>query len=305
MFLLLWISQAPTSTPTLLLGRTLTHPEHKKLTQQLQEQRTELSSRPELFNSPLITINLCLPGATRVADSTWHSVEAAVLRTAVTAFSLPPFFSVPAKYILMTHCKISCRDFHFFIKGTRVYFLQGFPFSPLQLHCGTVTAAPNPLHNRNCISLLTQCSDPMQTLAARRGTVGSVGRSLAHSLSTDTAYADCREEWERGGGNKKGWLDNAVESPCKILQWHVQRSAMEKRISCQQQVSNFIPTSTCRHMCTHTHTSTLFPRSEETCQGEALAVHFTRNSFLSYQCTGYFNSALPIHKNPAVVSPCI
>lgn len=146
MFLLLRIiriSQAPTSTPTLLLGRTWTHPEHKTLTQQLQEQTTELSSRPELFNSPLITINLCLPGVTRVADSTWHSVEAAVLRTAVMAFPPPPFFNAPAKYILMTHCKISCKDFHLFYKRhTCVWFLAGIPFLPAattlwHCHCST------------------------------------------------------------------------------------------------------------------------------------------------------------------------
>lgn len=81
-------------------------------------------------------------------------------------------------------------------------FKQGFPFS-LQLPYGTVTAALNTLHNKNCISLLTQCSDPMQTLAARRGTVGSAGRSLAHSLSTDTAYADWREEGEKEQERKK------------------------------------------------------------------------------------------------------
>lgn len=34
---------------------------------------------------------------------------------------------------------------------------------------------------------LTQCRDPMQTLAAIRGTVGSEGRSFMHSRSRDTA----------------------------------------------------------------------------------------------------------------------
>lgn len=43
----------------------------------------------------------------------------------------------------------------------------------------------------------------MQTLAASRGTVGSVGRSLAHSLSTDTAYAD----W--GSGREEEEIKNA------------------------------------------------------------------------------------------------
>lgn len=49
-------------------------------------------------------------------------------------------------------------------------------------------------------ALLTQCRGPMQTLAARRGTVGSAGRSFAHSLSTETACAD----WARGKG-RRGW----------------------------------------------------------------------------------------------------
>lgn len=47
----------------------------------------------------------------------------------------------------------------------------------------------------------------MQTLAARRGTVGSAGRSLAHSLSTDTAYADWREEGEKEQERKKKKAD--------------------------------------------------------------------------------------------------
>lgn len=69
----------------------------------------------------------------------------------------------------------------------------------------------------------------MQTLAARRGTVGSAGRSLAHSLSTDTAYADWREEGEKEQERKKkkDWLDNAVKSPSKVFQWNVQNSDMK------------------------------------------------------------------------------
>lgn len=160
-------------------------------------------------------------------------------------------------------------------------FKQGFPFS-LQLPYGTVTAALNTLYNKNCISLLTQCSDPMQTLAARRGTVGSAGRSLAHSLSTDTAYADCREEGEREqeGEKKKGWLDNAVKSPSKVFQWNIQNSDM--KLQKKNHVSNKLatllpPPHTQTHMCTQTHASHV---QKKYAKEPSLAVHFTRNSLL-------------------------
>lgn len=119
-----------------------------------------------------------------------------------TAFSPPPLSNVPAKHISVTHCKISCWHFLFlnFFKACYVCMILNrdteIPFLPTAVtlwHCHCSTAL-DPLHNRNSISLLTQCSDPMQTLAASRGTVGSVGRSLAHSLSTDTAYADWRRK---------------------------------------------------------------------------------------------------------------
>lgn len=70
LFGIIRISQAQTSTPTLLLGHTLTHPEQKALIQHLQEQRTESSSRPELFNGLLVISNFNVPGATLVANST-------------------------------------------------------------------------------------------------------------------------------------------------------------------------------------------------------------------------------------------
>lgn len=219
-----------------------------------------MSSRPELSNSPLI-IDFCLPRATRASTS--HCVEEAVPIMAGTAFSPPPLSNAPAKHISVMHCKISCWDF-FFSRHAWVYdFEQGCPLSPLQLRCSTVTATLDPLHNRNCISLLTQCRDPMQTLAASRGTVGSVGRSLAHSLSTDTAYADWRRMGERGGGNKKGWLDDAVTEPKQYISVIYTKKCHEvkkqNQKSHQQQVIDFIPTfhmhrHTCAHMCTPTHT---------------------------------------------------
>lgn len=76
-------------------------------------------------NSPLIISNFCLPGATRVANSTRHWAEEAVLRMAVTAFPLLPLFNVPAKCISVTHCKISCWDFFYLsFKGTHVCIIS-------------------------------------------------------------------------------------------------------------------------------------------------------------------------------------
>lgn len=141
MFLLLWIiriSRAPTSTPTLLLGHTLTYPEHKTLTQQLQEQRTELSSRPEQSNSPLVTINLCLPGATRVADSTWHSVEAAVLRMAVTAFPRSSFLQCASKIHFNDSLQNFLQGFSFFIEDTHVCMI--FSRDSLSPYCNFTVA---------------------------------------------------------------------------------------------------------------------------------------------------------------------
>lgn len=139
------------------------------------------------------------------------------------------------------------------------WFLKGIPFLP--------TAAPDPLRNKNCISLLTQCSDPMQTLAARRGTVGSVGRSLAHSLSTDTAYADWGRKTRRGGGEKK--KKRLIRQCCYRVQARY-FSEMYKAALWRNHVSNklatlFPPPETCVHACTCKNTR-FSPHSEETCQ---------------------------------------
>lgn len=199
------ISQAQTSTPTLLLGHTLTHPEQKTLTQQLQEQRTESSSRPELSNRQLIIINYFV--------FQWLQKWPIQLDTQLKQQS-PEWLLQLSPILLCLMCQQNAFQwltaeflpgiFIFYKACICVWFLTGFPFSLLHLHYGTVSAAPDPLH-KNYISLLTQCSDPMQTLAARRGTVGSVGRSLAHSLSTDTAYAD----WRRRRGREEEEIKKA------------------------------------------------------------------------------------------------
>lgn len=80
-------------------------------------------------------------------------------------------------------------QFHITVQLFLVYpliFLLSLPLFKPHLSAA-VNAAPNALCKKHCTSLLTQCRGPMQTLAARRGTVGSAGRSFAHSLSTETA----------------------------------------------------------------------------------------------------------------------
>lgn len=71
----------------------------------------------------------------------------------------------------------------------------------LSFNCTQVLSMRHLMHyvRSTAPALLTQCRGPMQTLAARRGTVGSAGRSFAHSLSTETACAD----WARGRGGER------------------------------------------------------------------------------------------------------